>query len=64
MILTENEDVNLIRFITMLSYQNLGCDNLDFVYYYYTLILNYLTFKIRDDNLNLEELYYSLLIDS
>ena len=64
MILTDTEDIDLIKFITMLSYQNLDCDNLDFIYYYYTLILKYLTFIIRDDYINLEELYYTLLIDS
>jgi hypothetical protein len=61
--LTEKEDIDLVKFLTMLSYQNLECNDINFIYYYYILILKYLKFIKRDNSIKLEEIYFTLLYD-
>jgi hypothetical protein len=63
MILSDEEDIELIDFLTILSYQNKSFDDIDFVYHYYTYILRKLKTIIRNDLLPIIELYQSILID-
>ena len=61
MLLTDNEDTYLITYLTELSYDVNGVDNLDFIYYMYKLVNYELAYIVRIPNMHLLYLYKSLI---
>ena len=60
MLLTNDEDTYLIKYLTELSYDINGFDSIDFVYYMYKLVNNELAYIVRIPNMSLLFLYRSL----
>ena len=60
MLLTDDEDTYLITYLTELSYDVNGVDNLDFIYYMYKQIHDELVYIVRIPNMSLLFLYRSL----
>ena len=60
MLLTDDEDSFLIKYLTELSYDTYGYDDVNFVYKKYKLIHEELVYVVRIPNMSLLFLYRSL----
>ena len=60
MILTDAEDTYLIAYLTELSYDTYGYDDVNFIYDLYKIIHDELTYIVRVSNMSLLFLYRSL----
>ena len=59
--LTDNEDTLLIEYLTELSYDTTGRDNVNFVYKFYKVINDELIYIQRTPNMSLLFLFRSLI---
>jgi hypothetical protein len=59
--LNDREECDLLVFLSALSYERLGFDSVDYVFFHFKRIKIYLTAVIRTLDIPLLELYYILL---